>query len=60
AACLRALHELEAMAGTGGCIAVGPDGTVAMPFTSAGMFRGWTDATGDRRIGMFAEDPRAP
>ncbi|MGH3803315.1 MAG: isoaspartyl peptidase/L-asparaginase family protein, partial [Pseudonocardiaceae bacterium] len=42
AACLRALHELEAMAGTGGCIAVGPDGTVAMPFTSAGMFRGWT------------------
>lgn len=33
AACQRALHEVGA--GTGGCIAVGPDGTVAMPFTSA-------------------------
>jgi isoaspartyl peptidase/L-asparaginase-like protein (Ntn-hydrolase superfamily) len=56
AACQRALHEVEARAGTGGCIAVGPDGTVTMPFTSAGMFRGWVDATGDHRIGMFAED----
>ncbi len=60
AACQRALQEVKARAGTGGCIAVGPDGTVAMPFTSAGMFRGWIDATGDRRIGMFAEDHRAP
>ncbi len=60
AACQRALQEVEARAGTGGCIAVGPDGTVAMPFTSAGMFRGWIDATGGRRIGMFAEDHRAP
>jgi isoaspartyl peptidase/L-asparaginase-like protein (Ntn-hydrolase superfamily) len=56
AACQRALHEVESRVGTGGCIAVGPDGTVAMPFTSAGMFRGWIDATGDCRIGMFAED----
>jgi L-asparaginase/beta-aspartyl-peptidase (threonine type) len=56
AACQRALHEVGDRAGTGGCIAVGPDGTVAMPFTSAGMFRGWMDGTGDRRIEMFAED----
>lgn len=56
AACQRALHEVRARAGTGGCIAVGPDATVAMSFTSAGMFRGWIDATGDRRIGMFAGD----
>lgn len=56
AACQRALHEVGARAGTGGCIAVGPDGTVAMPFTSAGMFRGWIDATGNRRIAMFPED----
>lgn len=55
-ACQRALHEVELRAGTGGCIAVGPDGTVAMPFTSAGMFRGSVDATGVRRIGVFAED----
>ena len=57
AACQRALQEVKARAGTGGCIAVGPDGTVAMPFTSAGMFRGWTDATGGSWIGMFAESP---
>lgn len=56
AACQRALSEVEARAGKGGCIAVGPDGTVAMPFTSAGMFRGSIDATGARRIGMFADD----
>lgn len=56
AACERALQEVGIRAGTGGCIAVAPDGTVAMPFTSAGMFRGLTDATGVRRIGMFAED----
>ncbi|MGH3833442.1 MAG: isoaspartyl peptidase/L-asparaginase family protein [Pseudonocardiaceae bacterium] len=56
AACRRALRETELRAGTGGCIAVGPDGTVAMPFTSAGMFRGAVDATGVHRIGMFADD----
>jgi isoaspartyl peptidase/L-asparaginase-like protein (Ntn-hydrolase superfamily) len=55
-ACQRALNEVAARAGTGGCIAVGSDGTVAMPFTSTGMFRGWIDATGHRRIGIFAED----
>lgn len=60
AACQRALHEVTTRAGTGGCIAVGADGTVAMPFTSAGMFRGAVDATGDRRIGMFTEDPPSP
>lgn len=55
-ACQRALHEAKTRAGTGGCIAVGPDGTVAMPFTTAGMFRGMVDATGVHRIGMFAKD----
>ncbi|MGH3687032.1 MAG: isoaspartyl peptidase/L-asparaginase family protein [Pseudonocardiaceae bacterium] len=60
AACRRALDEVGARAGTGGCIAVGSDGTVAMPFTSAGMFRGWIDATGDHRIGIFAEDYLTP
>jgi isoaspartyl peptidase/L-asparaginase-like protein (Ntn-hydrolase superfamily) len=56
AACGRALQEVAAGAGTGGCVAVAPDGTVAMPFTTAGMFRGWVDATDTRRIGMFADD----
>jgi len=60
AACCQALRTAEARSGAGGCIAVGPDGTVTMPFTSAGMFRGAADATGSRRIGMFAEDLTDP
>jgi len=56
AACYQALHEVETRTGTGGCIAVAPDGTVAMPFTSSGMFRGAVDATGVRKIGVFAKD----
>ncbi|MGQ0776979.1 MAG: isoaspartyl peptidase/L-asparaginase family protein [Pseudonocardiales bacterium] len=56
AACQRALREAELRNGTGGCIAVGPDGTVAMPFTSAGMFRGAVDVTGVHRIGVFTDD----
>ena len=56
AACDRALQEVSARRGTGGCIGVRPDGTVAMPFTSPGMFRGWIDAAGNPRVGMFAGD----
>jgi isoaspartyl peptidase/L-asparaginase-like protein (Ntn-hydrolase superfamily) len=56
AACHRALREVGARSATGGCIAVGREGTVAMSFTTAGMFRGWIDATEEAKIGMFAED----
>jgi L-asparaginase / beta-aspartyl-peptidase len=55
-ACHRALHEVGTRCATGGCIAVGRDGTVAMPFTSAGMFRGWIDAAEEAKVGMFTED----
>jgi hypothetical protein len=27
-----------------------------MPFTSAGMFRGWIDAAEEAKVGMFTED----
>jgi isoaspartyl peptidase/L-asparaginase-like protein (Ntn-hydrolase superfamily) len=55
-ACQQALHEVTARAGTGGCIALGPDGTVAMPFTSTTMPRGVVDASGVTRVGVFADD----
>ncbi|MGH3914435.1 MAG: isoaspartyl peptidase/L-asparaginase family protein [Pseudonocardiaceae bacterium] len=55
AACQRALSELGDRQGTGGCIAVGPDATVTMPFTSPGMFRAAMDATGVRLVGIFTE-----
>jgi beta-aspartyl-peptidase (threonine type) len=55
-ACQRALHEVTTRAGTGGCIALGPDGTLAMPFTSTSMPRGVVDASGVTRIGVYADD----
>jgi isoaspartyl peptidase/L-asparaginase-like protein (Ntn-hydrolase superfamily) len=39
-ACTRALAEVTALGGHGGCIAVGRDGQVAMPFSTASMARG--------------------
>jgi L-asparaginase / beta-aspartyl-peptidase len=41
AAAADALAGLAAFGGTGGLIAVGADGRVAMPFTTAGMARAW-------------------
>jgi isoaspartyl peptidase/L-asparaginase-like protein (Ntn-hydrolase superfamily) len=40
AACAQALAELEPL-GTAGLIAVGADGDIAMPFTTAAMPHGW-------------------
>jgi beta-aspartyl-peptidase (threonine type) len=51
-ACERALAEVDALGGDGGCVAVGADGRVVMPFSSAAMFRGWTDARGEVRVGL--------
>jgi isoaspartyl peptidase/L-asparaginase-like protein (Ntn-hydrolase superfamily) len=39
-ACDEALGEVTAMGGSGGCIAVDRLGTVALPFTTAAMYRG--------------------
>ena len=46
-ACDRALEVVAARGGRGGCVAVDGAGNVAMPFTTAGMFRGWTDTSGE-------------
>lgn len=55
AACQEALETVSARGGRGGCVAVDPAGNVAMPFTSAAMFRGWTDASGQIVTGVLAE-----
>jgi L-asparaginase/beta-aspartyl-peptidase (threonine type) len=47
AACDGALQAVSARGGKGGCIAVDAAGNLAMPFTTAGMFRGFTDASGE-------------
>ncbi len=37
-------HDIPALGGSGGAIVLGADGTFAMPFNTAGMFRGWMGA----------------
>jgi L-asparaginase / beta-aspartyl-peptidase len=40
------MHQLVNLGGSGGVIAVGHDGRIAMPFNSAGMLRGAMDSRG--------------
>jgi L-asparaginase / beta-aspartyl-peptidase len=55
-ACAAALAEVSALGGEGGCAAVDRFGRVALPFSSAGMYRGWTDiAAGRWRLAIFEE-----
>jgi len=46
-ACEQALEAVSARGGRGGCIAVDNVGNLAMPFTTAAMFRGSVDVSGD-------------
>ena len=41
--------------GTGGVIAMDPDGNIVMDFNTPGMFRAARDSRGRREIGMYAE-----
>jgi beta-aspartyl-peptidase (threonine type) len=40
------MRQLVRLGGSGGVIAVGRDGSIAMPFNSEGMLRGAMDSTG--------------
>jgi len=40
------MNQLGRLRGTGGVIAIGCDGTIAMPFNSPGMLRGAMDSRG--------------
>jgi beta-aspartyl-peptidase (threonine type) len=53
-ACDRVIHEeLPRIDGRGGVIAVGADGSVALPFNSGGMYRGWARHTGERQVAIW-------
>jgi beta-aspartyl-peptidase (threonine type) len=54
-ACERALDAVSLRGARGGCIAVDPAGTVVTPFTTAAMYRGWTDMSGDLQIQIQIE-----
>ena len=46
---------LEETGGTGGVIVLDPDGRVAMPFNTQGMYRGVMRAAGEARTAIYAE-----
>lgn len=49
------VDDIPSLGGDGGVIAVDSAGRVAMPFSSAGMYRGRIDADGHRTIAIWGE-----
>ena len=50
------MAEVKALGGTGGVIVAGADGHTASSFTTPGMYRGYADATGARRVAIFGDE----
>ena len=48
------LADVGSLGGTGGLIAVGGDGTPALGFTTPGMYRGLSRASGERMVGVYS------
>lgn len=42
--------------GDGGAIAVDAEGNIAMPFNTAGMYRGWINVDGTRGVAIYADE----
>jgi beta-aspartyl-peptidase (threonine type) len=53
-ACAEALEDVKALGGRGGCIAIGRDGAIALPFNSQVMYRAWCAADGQLRVAIAA------
>lgn len=47
---------IPAAGGDGGAIALGADGSMAFPFNTGGMYRGWIGADGVPHVAIAAED----
>lgn len=47
------IDEIGDLGGTGGMIAIGKDGNIAMPFNTAGMYRGTVDENGKIKVEIF-------
>ncbi|MBL6756033.1 MAG: isoaspartyl peptidase/L-asparaginase [Planctomycetes bacterium] len=52
------LEELPALGGSGGCVALGADGTLVAPFTTAGMYRGWVTRNGVVTVRIHGDERR--
>ena len=51
-----AVEEAKALGGVGGVIVLGPDGTIATPFTTTGMFRAYVTTDGETAVRIFKTD----
>ena len=51
--------EIRALGGSGGAIALGADGGIAMPFNTDGMFRGWVGTDGVPNVAIWNADEEA-
>ncbi|UBB24924.1 isoaspartyl peptidase/L-asparaginase [Pseudoxanthomonas japonensis] len=49
--------EIPKAGGDGGAIALAADGSIAFPFNTEGMYRGWIGADGVPHVAIFADDP---
>lgn len=50
------MEKLVELGGSGGVIAIDKQGDVAMPFTTAGMYRGYIDADGNPVVKIYGDD----
>ncbi|WP_246197564.1 isoaspartyl peptidase/L-asparaginase family protein [Pseudoxanthomonas sacheonensis] len=49
------MRRVPELGGDGGAIAVDRDGNIAMPFSTAGMYRGWIATDGSRGTAIFLQ-----
>ncbi|MEO6799025.1 MAG: isoaspartyl peptidase/L-asparaginase [Rhodanobacter sp.] len=50
-------EEIPQLGGDGGAIILGADGSVAMPFNTQGMYRGWIGADGLPHVAIYGDEP---
>lgn len=50
------LEALPEAGGSGGCVALGADGTLVAPFTTPGMYRGWVDRDGSVTVRIHGDE----
>ncbi|MFZ1393111.1 MAG: isoaspartyl peptidase/L-asparaginase [Dokdonella sp.] len=48
--------DIPALGGDGGAIALGADGSIAMPFNTDGMFRAWIGADGIIHVAIYSDE----
>ncbi len=55
-ACDEGLAQVKRYGGRGGCIAIGRDGHIALPFNSHAMYRAWAGEDGRLHVAVGADD----